>query len=494
MRNALAGLFLSIGIVALATAAEPRPNIIFIVADDLGYGDIGAFGQKKIRTPNLDRLASEGMHFTQHYSGNAVCAPSRCVLMTGLHPGHAFIRDNREMKPEGQLPLPPETVTLPRLLQKAGYTTGAFGKWGLGPPGSTGDPLKQGFDRFYGYNCQRAAHNYYPTNLWDDNRRVMLTNPEFSPYQKLSPQDDPNDPRCYARFSGTEYAPDLIAEQARRFIREHKDRPFFLFFPTTVPHLALQVPEDSLAEYLGKWPEEPYKGGNGYLPHRAPRAAYAAMITRLDREIGRMVDLVRDLGLEQKTIFVFTSDNGPLYDQLGGTDEDFFQSAGGLRGRKGSLYEGGFRVPLLVRWKGRIKPGTVSDRVTGFEDWLPTILELVGARNQTPDCVDGISFARTLLGKRQPPRSLLYREFPGYGGQQCLRTGDFKAVRVSLSPKAKGEKPEVHTELYDLHKDPRESVNLAARRTKLLRRLERLMAEQHTPSTEFPFPVLDGNL
>ncbi len=493
MRKVLAALLFSLAGFSHAIGAPGRPNIIFIVADDLGYGDIGAFGQKKIRTPNLDRLAAEGMCFTQHYSGNAVCAPSRCVLMTGKHPGHAFIRDNREVKPEGQVPLPPQTVTLPKLLQRLGYRTGAFGKWGLGPPGSTGDPLKQGFDRFYGYNCQRVAHNYYPTYLWDDDRRVNLHNPEFSSHQKLPTEADPSDAASYAQFSGKEYAPDLIAKQARRFIRENRDRPFFLFFPTTVPHLALQVPEDSLAEYLGKWPEKPYKGGNGYLPHRAPRAAYAAMISRLDREIGRMIDLVRELGLEQRTIFVFTSDNGPLYDQLGGTDEDFFQSAAGFRGRKGSLYEGGFRVPLLVRWKDKIKAGFVSDRVTGFEDWMPTILELAGAKTQTPAGIDGISFAPTIFGKRQRARPFLYREFPAYGGQQCVRVGEFKAVRTQLLPKAKNEAPSLQTELYDLRADPQESINLSGKQTNLLHRLERIMRRQHSPSKEFPFPALDGD-
>ncbi|HEY5912995.1 MAG TPA: arylsulfatase [Verrucomicrobiae bacterium] len=489
-----AALLLSLLVAGASVAAstgQDKPNIIFIVGDDLGYGDIGCFGQTKIRTPNLDRLAAEGMRFTQHYSGNAVCAPSRCVLMTGKHPGHAFIRDNREVKPEGQLPLPADTVTLPKVLRKAGYATGAFGKWGLGPPGSTGDPLKQGFDRFYGYNCQRVAHNYYPTYLWDNERRVPLNNTEFSPYQKLPPDADPADPKAYAGFSGKDYAPDLIAEQARWFIRENKERPFFLFFPTTVPHLALQVPEDSLAEYLGKWPEEPYLGGNGYLPHRAPRAAYAGMITRLDKEIGRMIDLVKELGLDDKTIFVFTSDNGPLYNRLGGTDEEFFQSAGGVRGRKGSLYEGGFRVPLVVRWKGRIAVGSRSDRITGFEDWLPTLLELIDARTTTPEGIDGISFAPTLLGKDQPARPFLYREFPAYGGQQCVRVGNWKAIRQSINPRAKGEEVRIHTELYDLDTDPQEAMDLSARRPNVLRQMERIMSEQHTPSKEFPFPVLD---
>jgi arylsulfatase A-like enzyme len=411
--------------------------------------------------------------------------------MTGLHPGHAFIRDNREVKPEGQVPIPANTVTLPKLLRRAGYVTGAFGKWGLGGPGSSGDPLKQGFDRFYGYNCQRRAHNYYPTNLWDNDRRVALNNPDFSAHQKLPVGADPHDPASYAGYAGKEYAPDLIAEQARQFIRQNKDRPFFLFFPTTVPHLALQVPEDSLAEYLGRWPDEPYTGANSYLPHRAPRAAYAAMITRLDREIGRMMDLVHELGLDERTIFIFTSDNGPLYDKLGGTDCEFFASAGPFNGRKGSLHEGGIRVPLIVRWKGRITAGTQSERVTGFEDWLPTLLELVDADKLTPKGIDGISFAPTLLGRRQEPRAFLYREFPAYGGQQSVRMGQWKGLREKMLPRRDAPRPQVTTMLYDLSTDPQETNDVSASHPEMVTQIERIMREQHVPSKEFPFAPLD---
>ncbi len=460
---------------------KERPNIIFILCDDLGYGDVGCFGQKKIRTPNVDRLAAEGMRFTQHYAGNAVCAPSRCVLLTGKHPGHAFIRDNREAKPEGQFPLPADTVTVAKLLKQRGYATGAFGKWGLGGPGSSGAPDRQGFDRFYGYNCQRVAHNYYPDHLWDNDRRVALDNPVFAAHQKLPAGADPKDPKSYAAFTGKQYAPDLIAEQARDFIRANKDKPFYLYFPTTVPHLALQVPEDALAEYLGRWPDEPYVGGRGYLPHRAPRAAYAAMITRLDREIGHMMDLVKELGLEERTLFVFTSDNGPLYEKLGGTDCEFFESAGPLNGRKGSLYEGGIREPLIVRWKGRIAAGQTSDRVTGFEDWLPTLLELSGGT--PPQDVDGISFAPTLLGKTQAPRPFLYREHQGYGCQQAIRIGDWKGVRAKLK-----KNPHAPLELYDLKNDLGESKDVAAEHPDIVAQMLKLMKAQHVPSKDFPLP------
>lgn len=475
------------------TAAASKPNIVFILADDLGYGDLSCYGQKKFRTPNIDRMAVEGMRFTAHYSGNNVCAPARCVLLSGLHSGHAFIRDNRQAKgfDEGQLPVPAGALQLPLTLKKLGYATGAFGKWGLGPFGSTGDPLTQGIDRFFGYNCQAVAHNYYPTSLWDNAQRRALDNPAFPAHQKLPAGTDTNAAATYARFTGKEYAPDLIGEQALQFIRDHRSQPFFLYYPTTVPHLALQVPEDSLAEYAGKFLEDPYPGGRGYLPHRTPRAAYAAMITRMDREVGRVLALVKELGMDENTIFVFTSDNGPLYDQLGGTDTDFFNSAAGFRGRKGSFYEGGFREPCIVRWRGRIAAGTTSDRVTGFEDWLPTLLELIGAKNATPAGLDGISFAPTLLGQRQQPRPFLYRESPGYGGQQCVRIGNWKGVRQKLNPTGRNVKPRLQTELYDLGKDPGETIDVSALHPEIVAKIERIMREQHTPSKEFPIAALD---
>jgi arylsulfatase A len=476
-------------------AAEKPPNIVFIIADDLGYGDLGCYGQQKIRTPHIDRLAGEGMRFTAHYSGSNVCAPSRCVLMTGKHPGHGYIRENRQAKGfmEGQEPVPADALQLPLLLKKQGYTLGGFGKWGLGPVGSTGDPLKQGFDRWYGYNCQAVAHNYYPTHLWDNDKQIKLDNPKFAANQKLPADADLKDPKTYSGFTGKEYAPDLIGVQARAFVRANKDRPFFLYYPTTVPHLALQVPQDSLKEYAGAFPETPYAGDRGYLPHQQPRAAYAAMITRMDGDVGKLLALLKELNLDERTIVVFTSDNGPLYDQLGGTDAIFFNSAGGLRGRKGSYYEGGFREPCLVRWKGRIAAGSSSDHVTGFEDWLPTLLELSGARDQTPGDLDGVSFAPTLLGKKQEPRPFLYRESPGYGGQQCVRVGDWKALRRNLNPgpKAMDQKPGA-IELYDLAADPGEKNDVVGKNPDVVARLRAIMEKQHVKSDLFPMRALDG--
>lgn len=486
------GLSGTAAVLASTTGPTERPNIVFILGDDIGFGDLGCYGQTKIRTPHLDRLAAEGLRFTHLYSGNAVCAPSRCVLLTGKHPGHAYIRNNREIQPEGQFPIPENTVTLAKLLQRQGYVTGGFGTWGLGGPGSSGEPARQGFDEFYGYLCQRQAHNHYPTHLWKDDRKVFLNNPDFPADQKFPAGADPADPGSYVRYQGNDYAPDLMATQARRFLAENKDRPFFLYFPTTVAHLALQVPEDSLAEYAGKFDDTPYDGSRLYLPHRTPRAAYAAMITRMDREVGRLMDLVKEYGLEENTIFIFSVDNGPLYERQGGTDTDFFGSAGSLRGRKGSLYEAGVRVPGLVRWKGHIAPGGVTDHIAGFEDWLPTLLELIGARDAVPAGLDGISFAPVLRGESQPERPFLYREFTGYGGYQFVRQDGWKAIRQNLAPlDPHAPAAPVPPELYNLKDDPNETTNLAARHPDILARLEQIMREQHVPSPEFPMPALD---
>lgn len=500
---------LSVFAFAFALTAHARPpNVIFIIADDLGPGDLGCYGQKFIQTPNLDRMAAEGMRLTQHYTGNAVCAPSRSVLMTGLHPGHTFIRDNRQAadarneahigKPasEGQHPIPDEAVTLAERFKAMGHTTGGFGKWGLGGPTSTGAPMRQGFDRWFGYNCQGVAHNFYPTYLWDNEKTIDLKNPPFLSADKLKPDEDPTKPESYRRFQGTQYSADLISEQALKFARDNKDRPFFLYWPTTVPHLALQVPDDSAQAYAGKFDDPPYPGGKGYLPHFTPKAAYAGMITRMDRDIGQMMQLIAELGLDNDTLFVFVSDNGPLngtHAGLGGTDAAFFNSAEGRRDGKGTLYEGGVRSPCIVRWKGKIKPGSTSARVTGFEDWTPTLAELVAPQSKAPTDTDGISFAPTLLGETQPEREFLYREFVGYGGQQMLRMGDWKLVRLNLVPKGK-KKPKpapITEELFNIATDPAETQNVAAEHPDLMAKMKAIMATQHTPSADFPMAPLD---
>lgn len=503
---ALRALILS-AIATLSLAVQPAsarpPNIIFIMADDLGYGDIGPYGQTKIRTPYLDQMAAEGMRFTQMYAGNAVCAPSRSVLMTGLHPGHTYTRDNlgvgasaekRIGRPsvEGQYAIPGTAYTVAAALKAEGYRTGGFGKWGLGGPRTTGDPLKQGFDRFFGYNDQTVAHNYYPTYLWDNDTIRDLKNQPFSSEDKLTAREDPGKASTYRRFIGTEYSADLIGEEALKFVRANRGNPFFLYWPTTVPHVALQVPADSLAEYLGNWDDPPYPGGKGYLPCFAPKATYAAMITRMDRDIGRMMQLIVELGLDQDTVFVFTSDNGPLtgkHQGLAGTDGEFFNSNGGFRDGKGSLYEGGIRVPAIVRWKGRIRPNSVNTRIAAFEDWFPTLLDLIGAGARIPKSLDGISFAPSLFGKKQPERAFVYREFPSYGGQQSLRIGNWKGIRRNLMAKGKID---YSIELYDLAKDPGETKNIATEHPDVIAKMERIMREQHTNSADFPFPALDN--
>ncbi len=466
MRFAATTLTLAGCLAPLGAGRESKPNLIFILADDLGYAELGCYGQKKIRTPNLDRMAAEGMRFTQAYSGSAVCAPSRCVLMTGLHAGRAFVRDNREIKPEGQHPIPAGTVTIAKLLKAKGYATAAVGKWGLGPPGSEGDPLRQGFDHFFGYNCQRHAHNYYPAYLWRNDKKIEL---------------EGNDGKS---ATGKTYSHDLMESEALEFVRSRKDAPFFLYLAFTIPHLALQVPEDSLSEYKGLWDDPPYTGGRGYQPHPTPRAAYAAMVTRLDRSVGRLLALLKDLGLDEKTLVIFSSDNGPTHGGVGGSDSAFFQSAGPLRGLKGSLYEGGIRVPFIARWPGRIRPGAVSDLPIAFYDVLPTLCEAAGA--DTPGDVDGISFMPALLGREgQKRHEHLYWEFPGYGGQQAVRLGNWKGIRRGMN------KGRMEIELYDLAADPGESNDVAARNPEVVARIARIMEESHRRSVDFPLKGLD---
>lgn len=446
-----------------APAGGAPPNIIFILADDLGYGELGCYGQKKILTPRIDRMSAEGVKLTNAYSGNAVCAPSRCCLMTGLHPGHAWVRDNRTIGAEGQTPLPASSVTVAKLLRDHGYATGAVGKWGLGGPGTEGDPNRQGFDYFYGYNCQGHAHNYYPSYLWRNDERVAL------------PGND-------GTFKGKQYSHDLCEKEALDFIKAHQSQPFFLYVPFTIPHVALQVPDDSLAPYLN-WEEKPYWGEKGYMPHPRPRAAHAGMITRLDRSVGRILDLVSSLGLDERTIVVFTSDNGSI-DGAGGHDLAFFEANGVLRGQKALLYEGGIRIPFIARWPGKIRPGSTVDAPMAFWDVLPTLCDL--ARVPKPGGIDGASFAATLQGGPAPSREFLYWEFPDAGGQQAVRMGRWKAIRTGLN---KGVTP---TQLYDLDTDPSEARDVASAHPEIVTRAEAIMAENHRRSDLFPIPGLDG--
>ena len=495
------GFCLLIGGLPAAEAA--KPNIVYILADDLGYAELGCYGQEKIKTPNIDQLARQGMRFTQHYCGNAVCAPSRCVLMTGKHPGHAHIRNNRKGElPDdlterygfdfpGQEPIPAAEVTVGEVLKQKGYATAAVGKWGLGNFGTTGDPNRQGFDLFFGYNCQAHAHSFYPAHLWRNGRKVKLANdPPVPGHASLPKGADPHDPASYTRFKGTDYSADHMIDTAEQFIRENKNGPFFLYFPSTIPHVALHIPDEELKPYLGKWDETPFtrEGGYGYTPHMTPRAAYAAMISRLDKDVGRIMKLLSDLGLDDNTLVMFSSDNGTTHLEKE-VDYEFFESVGPLRGLKGSLYEGGIRVPMIARWPGKIKPSTTTDHISAFWDVMPTIAEVAGTR--PPDGIDGVSFAPTMLGRPedQKQREYLYWEFTGYGGQQAVRMGDWKAVRQNML-RRKNRQP-LAIELYNLGNDIGESQDVADEHPEVVARMKEIMTSGRVPSRLFPIPPLD---
>lgn len=452
-------------------ADEPLPNIIFILADDLGTYELGCYGQKKIKTPNIDRLAEQGMKFTRFYAGNNVCAPSRCCLLTGKHPGHATIRDNKEHQPEGQEPIRADEVTLGSIMKQKSYATGAIGKWGLGMFNTPGDPLRHGFDIFYGYNCQRHAHYYYPKYLYRNAERIELPGNDLK--------------------TGKTYSHDLLETESLQFIRQHREQPFFLYLPYTIPHVSVQVPEDDLKEYLGKLGDDPaYDGKKGYVPHPAPHAGYAAMVSRLDRTVGKITTLLDELHLTENTLVIFTSDNGPTHN-VGGADSAFFESAGKLRGLKGSMYEGGLRVPFIASWKGKITPGSVCESRWAFWDVLPTLGEI--ARAKIPDNIDGISFLATL--QRHPlakQHEYLYWESGGYGGQQAIIAGPWKAMRTNL--KQQVDQPKLKTQLFNIDEDESETRDVASQHPRQLAVLENIMKHAHTPSMVFPLPAIDSTV
>ena len=470
-------LELSIAALLCQTTTEvketPPPNIVFILADDLGYGEVGCFGQEKIKTPHIDALAKEGVRLTEHYSGSPVCASSRCVLLTGLHTGNAEIRNNREVggwgpdEPEGQLPLSANTNTIGSSLQKNGYATGAFGKWGLGGPESVGHPNKQGFDTFYGYLCQRVAHNYYPTHLWNNETKEMLegNEPWFTAHEKLDVE-----PETYDRFSAKTYAPDRILEEAVTFIDDHAKEPFFLYFASTIPHLALQIPDEELDVYPESWDTKPYLGDKGYLPHPRPRAAYAAMITRFDAEVGAIVKALKDNNVADNTIIVVTSDNGPSW--VGGVDMDFFGSKGGLHGRKAQLWEGGIRVPTVVWWPEHIQPNSVNQTPSAFWDWYPTLLAVA---NQEEKETDGVNLLPNLTDQSEIQERGLYWEF---GKSQAFRLDDWKLLQFKTENG-------IETHLYNLKEDKGETKNVASEFPELVARLKELSVASRTKSSDF---------
>lgn len=465
----------SIVTVTFAKAPQQKMNVIYILADDLGYGNLSCTNQKMYETPHIDRLRREGMLFTNHYSGSTVSAPSRSSLMTGQHTGHTYIRGNRELKgQEGQLPLPEGTYTIAKMFQTAGYTTGAFGKWGLGGTCSTGDPNKMGFDSFFGYVCQRYAHRYYPPYLWDNGRKVTL---------------DKN-----AMYELEQYAPDVIQNETIKFIEQNSKNPFFLFVPTTLPHVELIAPDDSLFNHFKKLykEERPYVGAKGsaydsqmdmaaYVSQSSPRAAYATMVVRLDNYVGEIMSTLRRLSLEDNTIVMFTSDNGSAQSE-GGVDPHFFDSAGGMRGYKRDLYEGGIRLPLIA-WSPRmIKQGTTSTHICAMWDMLPTFADIAQTKIPAPDSIDGISILPELTGKRQRQHRYLYWEYYNRAGVVAVRSGEWKYIVFAPEDVSKRI-----CELYNLDNDPAERVNLVAEHPDVVAHMEAIMRQAHTPSEQFRF-------
>ena len=463
-----AALCASLALIACNSEKEKKlPNIVYILADDLGYGDLGCYGQEKFTTPNIDRLAANGMLFRQHYTGCTVSAPSRSSLMTGQHTGHTPIRGNKEWDPEGQWPLPAASVTVAEMLRERGYTTGAFGKWGLGFVGTEGDPNLQGFDEFFGYNCQRLAHNYYPFHLWHNNEKILL----------------------HENDSGKKgiYSTDLIHKAAIDFMTNNRDKPFFMFYPTVIPHAELFAKDKYMERFRGKFdPEKSYKGTDDgptfrlgpYGSQPEGHAAFAAMVTQLDDYVGEIIEKLRELNLEDNTIVMFASDNGPHLE--GGADPDYFNSNGPLRGYKRDMYDGGIRTAFIVKWPGKVKPGSVSDHVSAFWDVLPTLAEISGS--VIPDGVDGISFLPELTGKKQKKHEYLYWEFHEQGGKMAVRMGDWKAVKLNVDKTPGGT-----VELYDLSADIGETNDLSASNPELVEKLEKLKDDAHTPSDIFPF-------
>ncbi|MCJ7449651.1 MAG: arylsulfatase [Bacteroidales bacterium] len=460
----------SLSLVSCAQSDKDRqlPNIVFILADDLGYGDLSCYGQQKFSTPNIDRLAREGMLFRQHYTGCTVSAPSRSCLMTGQHTGHAPIRGNKGWEPEGQWPLSANSVTIAEMLKTRGYVTGAFGKWGLGYIDTEGDPNAQGFDEFFGYNCQSLAHNYYPDHLWHNHEKILLQENESGK-------------------TGI-YSADIIHKAALGFLEKNSNKPFFLFYPTTIPHAELFAKEEYMKVFRGKFdPEKSFKGVDDgsnfrlgpYGSQPEAHAAFAAMIKQLDDYVGELLTKLKELGLEKNTIVIFASDNGPHLE--GGADPDYFNSNGDLKGYKRDMYEGGIRTPLLVRWPEKIKAGTESDHISAFWDFQPTFAEITGAN--VPEYVDGISLLPTLLGKRkQKEHEYLYWEFHEQGGKVAVRMGNWKAVQRNVD-----KIPQGTIELYDLSADTDETNDVASSHSEIVKKMEEIMKQAHKPSEIFPF-------
>lgn len=467
---------------------QNRPNVIYIYADDLGYGELGCYGQQKIKTPNLDKLAKEGIRFTQHYTSTPVCAPARCMLMTGRHAGHSFIRGNYEFggftdsTEGGQMPLPAGTFTIARLMKEAGYKTGAIGKWGLGMVNTTGDPNRQGFDYFYGYLDQKQAHNYYPTHLWKNGKWDTLNNPYINVHRPPLTKDAPDSAFNYYR--GNDYAVNRLAEKALAFIGTHKNEPFFLYLPFTIPHVSLQAPDSVIRPYIGQFDDKVYYGENDYTPSKHPLATYAGMITYLDKQIGRIMELLKQLKLDENTLVLFSSDNGTTFN-VGGVNSEYFNLTGGLRGRKQELYEGGIREPFIARWPGKIKGGTTTNLISIQYDMMATLAEIT--RTKAPQN-DGISFLPTLLGNinQQKKRPYLYFEFPERTGQVAIRMGEWKGVKSNMRTNRNAS-----WELYNLSTDQNESSDVASQHPDLLKQFDAIVSKEHLQATIREWEFID---
>lgn len=481
---------------------KQRPNVVFILLDDAGYGDFGCYGQTKIETPNIDALAERGVRFTDMYAGAPVSAPSRCTLLTGLHSGHAQIRSNDEMTErgnvwsikamrdnaelEGQAPLAAGTTTLATVMKQAGYSTAMIGKWGLGGPTSNSKPTDMGFDYFYGYLCQRMAQCYFPPYLYNNEVREYTSNPEMELGDRLDAGADPYDSRSYEKFKGETYSPDAVYSKVEQFVKANVDNEFFLMWTTTIPHSALTAPDEWVAKYVAKFgDEEPVYRGKGYFPTRYPKATYAAMISYLDYQIGSLVELLKAKGLYDNTIIMVTSDNGPTHNAY--TNTDWFDCAHPFRSCKGwtkrSLHEGGIRMPFIVAWGDKLQPA-VSDYIGYFPDVMPTLCDIAGVE---PPQTDGISFLPTLRGRRQPKHDYLYWEFPkfkGGNGWLSVRMGRWKALVEDV---ADGN---TQMQLYDITTDVREETDLAADYPEVVASMWRAIKESHT-DVENPLFRLD---
>jgi arylsulfatase A-like enzyme len=492
-------LSLCSALAAPGLAAKPK-NVVFMLADDLGWGELGCYGQKKIHTPNIDQLAAEGTRFAQHYAGAPVCAPARCVLMTGRHLGHAEIRGNRQAHrffPQfkvGQYPISAGLVTLAEAFKNAGFATGAMGKWGLGPVGSTGDPNKQGFDTFVGYNCQAVAHSYYPRHIWYNDKQVEINKHPIPGHAR-----QPKGKVTMDKWIGDTYSGFPICEAGVKFIQDHKDKPFFLYLPFTEPHVAMHPPKKSVEEYPEDWDKEPYRGQCAYLPHPRPHAGYAAMITMLDEHVGKVVAELKKQGIYDDTLVVFTSDNGTTHYKMGGdhreggtifgiggVDAEFFNSVNGLRGLKGSVYEGGIRVPMIVRYPAEVKAGALDENTVGyFADWYPTLCAAMGVEAPADAVRDGENLWPDITGKeKQGKRKPLVWVYPEYGGQVAVRIGDFKVVRRELKTKKPGD-----WEVYNLASDRNETTDIAKDHPEVVKQAIGILKKQMSPNKIFPLKV-----